>query len=205
MRKGWFVATSILLVTQDCYLVRGMKIFFPDIVQLSSEARDIFGNDADEYSILIDSRSPLRCYDYLIRDAAKTRKPVCCVMLDMQQREPQQLDLSLFLNISLTPKDMAALFNLFLNAKSKHLNLVWLKNLQLTSHEQTMLRLLKAGMAVDEIARQLHTSIKGLYREREILYKRLGVANFNEACLFIFKNKLLEYAGSDPWQENIKR
>ncbi|MGM1296763.1 LuxR family transcriptional regulator, partial [Enterobacter hormaechei] len=27
---------------------------------------------------------------------------------------------------------------------------------------------------------------------------RLGAGNFNEACLFIFKNKLLDAVGNDP-------
>ncbi|EQA1685377.1 LuxR family transcriptional regulator, partial [Enterobacter roggenkampii] len=54
------MATSIVLVTQDRYLVRGMRIFFPDIILLDSIDRNIFDNGADEYSVLIDSRAPLR-------------------------------------------------------------------------------------------------------------------------------------------------
>lgn len=59
------MATSIVLVTQDRYLVWGMRQFFPDIILLDSIDRNIFDNGADEYSVLIDSRSPLRLYDYL--------------------------------------------------------------------------------------------------------------------------------------------
>lgn len=186
------MATSILLVTQDCYLVKGIKIFFPDIIQLSSINHQVFESQADEYSVLIDSRSPLRCYDYLILNAVKARKPVYCVMLDMRQRESQLFSLKMFLNTSPSSADMAGLFTLFLNMNSKRLTPVWLENLGLSAHEQNMLRMLNAGMTMEEIAGVLKVSVKGLYRERTALYERLGATNFNEACLFIFRNRLLE-------------
>ena len=192
------VATSILLVTQDCYLVKGIKIFFPDIIQLSSINHQVFESQADEYSVLIDSRSPLRCYDYLILNAVKARKPVYCVMLDMRQRESQLFSLKMFLNTSLSSGDMAGLFTLFLNMKSKRLTPVWLENLGLSAHEQSMLRMLNAGMSMEEIASVLKVSVKGLYRERTALYERLGATNFNEACLFIFRNRLLEDLSDAP-------
>ncbi|KFD08691.1 hypothetical protein GKAS_00323 [Kluyvera ascorbata ATCC 33433] len=192
------VATSILLVTQDCYLVKGIKIFFPDIIQLSSINHQVFESQADEYSVLIDSRSPLRCYDYLIINAVKARKPVYCVMLDMRQRESQLFSLKMFLNTSRSSGDMAGLLTLFLNMKSKRLTPVWLENLGLSVHEQSMLRMLNAGMSMEEIAGVLKVSVKGLYRERTALYERLGATNFNEACLFIFRNRLLDDLSDGP-------
>ncbi|WP_227674919.1 hypothetical protein [Klebsiella sp. WP4-W18-ESBL-05] len=48
------MATSILLVTQDSYLVRGIELLFPDIIQLDSIDRKVFDGGADEYSVLID-------------------------------------------------------------------------------------------------------------------------------------------------------
>lgn len=192
------VATSILLVTQDCYLVKGIKIFFPDIIQLSSINHQVFESQADEYSVLIDSRSPLRCYDYLIINAVKARKPVYCVMLDMRQRESQLFSLKMFLNTSRSSGDMAGLLTLFLNMKSKRLTPVWLENLGLSVHEQSMLRMLNAGMSMEEIAGELKVSVKGLYRERTALYERLGATNFNEACLFIFRNRLLDDLSDGP-------
>ncbi|HFK4064723.1 TPA: helix-turn-helix transcriptional regulator [Kluyvera ascorbata] len=192
------MATSILLVTQDCYLVKGIKIFFPDIIQLSSINHQVFESQADEYSVLIDSRSPLRCYDYLIINAVKARKPVYCVMLDMRQRESQLFSLKMFLNTSRSSGDMAGLLTLFLNMKSKRLTPVWLENLGLSVHEQSMLRMLNAGMSMEEIAGVLKVSVKGLYRERTALYERLGATNFNEACLFIFRNRLLDDLSDGP-------
>lgn len=85
------MATSILLVTQDSYLVRGIELLFPDIIQLDSIDRKVFDGSADEYSVLIDSRSPLHCYDYLILDASRSKKPVSCIMLDMRYREAEML------------------------------------------------------------------------------------------------------------------
>ena len=192
------MATSILLVTQDCYLVKGIKIFFPDIIQLSSINHQVFESQADEYSVLIDSRSPLRCYDYLILNAVKARKPVYCVMLDMRQRESQLFSLKMFLNTSRSSGDMAGLLTLFLNMKSKRLTPVWLENLGLSVHEQSMLRMLNAGMSMEEIAGVLKVSVNGLYRERTALYERLGATNFNEACLFIFRNRLLDDLSDGP-------
>lgn len=199
------MATSILLVTQDYYLVKGMKIFFPEIIQLGSINRKIFDSGADEYSVLIDSRSPLRFYDYLIRDATKMRKSACCIMLDMRQREAQLLNLKLALNTSPKSINASPLFNFFINMRCERLTQIWLKNLELSTHEQIMLRLLRAGMTMDEVANKLNTSAKSLYRERTQLYERLGMANFNEACLFIFKNELLKYPRELPDREESRK
>lgn len=199
------MATSILLVTQDYYLVKGMKIFFPEIIQLGSINRKIFDSGADEYSVLIDSRSPLRFYDYLIRDATKMRKSACCIMLDMRQREAQLLNLKLALNTSPKSINASPLFNFFINMRCERLTQIWLKNLELSTHEQIMLRLLRAGMTMDEVANKLNTSAKSLYRERTQLYERLGMANFNEACLFIFKNELLKYPRELPDREERRK
>ena len=192
------VATSILLVTQDCYLVKGIKIFFPDIIQLSSINHQVFESQADEYSVLIDSRSPLRCYDYLIINAVKARKPVYCVMLDMRQRESHLFSLKMFLNTSRSSGDMAGLLTLFLNMKSKRLTPVWLENLGLSVHEQSMLRMLNAGMSMEEIAGVLKVSVNGLYRERTALYEPPGATTFNEACLCIFRNRPLDVLSVGP-------
>lgn len=192
------MATSIVLVTQDCFLVRGMRLFFPDIICLCSIDRNIFDTDANEYTVLIDSRTPLRLYDYLIRHPARTRKTICCVMLDMRPREEDLHSMKLFMNTSLTPPDMASLFNLVLDMKGWRLTTKWLLNLRLSTHEAIMLRLLRAGMSMEAVADELNTSVKSLYRKRTALSERLGAENFNEACLFIFKNKLLDVIGNDP-------
>lgn len=189
------MATSILLVTQDSYLVRGIELLFPDIIQLDSIDREVFDGSADEYSVLIDSRSPLHCYDYLIMDATRSKKPVSCIMLDMRYREAEMLNMKLFLRNLLEPTDITALFTLLLNMKSRRLTPVWLENLALSGAERLMLRLLMAGMTMEEAAVTLNTSVRGLYRQRAELSERLGVENFNEACLFIFKNHLLETPG----------
>lgn len=194
------MATSIVLVTQDRYLVRGMRIFFPDIILLDSIDRNIFDNGADEYSVLIDSRSPLRLYDYLIRHPARTKKTICCVMLDMRHREENLLSMKLFMNTSLTAPDMASLFNLVLNMKGRRLTTKWLLNLRLSTHEAIMLRLLRAGMPMEAIADELNTSVKSLYRKRTALSERLGAENFNEACLFIFKKQ----TAGRRWERSLK-
>ncbi|HGF0771271.1 TPA: helix-turn-helix transcriptional regulator [Kluyvera georgiana] len=191
------MATSILLVTQDSYLVRGIELLFPDIIQLDSIDRKVFDGSADEYSVLIDSRSPLHCYDYLILDASRSKKPVSCIMLDMRYREAEMLNMKLFLRNLLEPTDITALFTLLLNMKSRRLTSVWLENLVLSDAERLMLHLLMTGMTMEEAADMLNMSVRGLYRQRTELSERLGVENFNEACLFIFKNNLLELPG-DP-------
>lgn len=167
-------------------------MFFPNIIQLDSIDPTVFDKGADEYSVLIDSRSPLCFYDYLLRAASRSKKPVSCIMLDMRHRESELFSMKLFLNNLLAPTDITALFTLLLNMKSKRLTQRWLHKLGLSVQEKVMLRLLKAGMTMEEIADVLNISVRGLYRQRVELAERLGVDNFNEACLFIFKNNLLE-------------
>ena len=196
------MATSILLVTQDSYLVRGIELLFPDIIQLDSIDHKVFDGSADEYSVLIDSRSPLHCYDYLIHDASRSKKPVSCILLDMRYREAEMLNMKLFLRNLLEPTDITALFTLLLNMKSRRLTSVWLENLVLSDDERLMLHLLMKGMTMEEAAEMLNTSVRGLYRLRTELSERLGVENFNEACLFIFKNKLLDLPGDSHALDN---
>ena len=119
-------------------------------------------------------------------------------MLDMRHREENLLSMKLFTNMSHTAADMASLFNLVLNMKGRRLTTKWLLNLRLSMHEAIMLRLLRAGMSMEEVASELGMSVKSLYRKRTALSERLGAENFNEACLFIFKNKLLDAGGNDP-------
>lgn len=192
------MATSMILVTQDYYLFQGVKNFFPDIIQLDSSGKTILDNEVDEVSLLVDSRSPLCHYDYLVMEAAQSRKRICCIVLDMRHREEHLLSLKSFLNMSLSPADMATLFGLFLEMKSKRLTKEWFDDLRLSLSEQLMLRLLGAGMTMEEVAVNLNTSVKSLYRKRTALYERLGLDNFNEACLFIFRNKLLEHSVKSP-------
>lgn len=196
------MATSILLVTQDSYLVRGIELLFPDIIQLDSIDRKVFDGAADEYSVLIDSRSPLHCYDYLILDASRSKKPISCIMLDMRYREAEMLNIKLFLRNLLEPTDVTALFTLLLNMKSRRLTSVWLENLVLSDAERLMLHLLMAGMTMEEVADMLNMSVRGLYRQRTELSERLGVENFNEACLFIFRNNLLALPGDTRSLDN---
>lgn len=102
--------------------------------------------------------------------------------------------MKLFMNTSLTAPDMASLFSLVLDMKGRRLTAKWLLNLRL-SRAAIMIRLLKAGRSMEEIADKLNMSVKSLYRKRTVLSERLGAGNFNEACLFIFKNKLLDVIG----------
>ncbi|MVY94698.1 LuxR family transcriptional regulator, partial [Enterobacteriaceae bacterium 8376wD7] len=115
----------MILVTQDHYLFQGVKNFFPDIIQLDSSGKAILDNEVDELSLLVDSRSPLCHYDYLVMEAAQSRKRICCIVLDMRHREEHLLSLKSFLNMSLSPADMATLFGLFLEMKSKRLTKEW--------------------------------------------------------------------------------
>ena len=106
-------------------------------------------------------------------------------MLDMRHREENLLSMKLFMNTSLTAPDMASLFNLVLNMKGRRLTTKWLLNLRLSTHETIMLRLLRAGMSMEEIAGELNTSVKSLYRKRMALSERLGAENFNEAWVMV--------------------
>ena len=56
---------------------------------------------------------------------------------------------------------------------------------------------------MEEIAGELNTSVKSLYRKRMALSERLGAENFNEACLFIFKTNCWAQVGTIlGWGEN---
>lgn len=187
------VTSSVLLVTQDIYLRRGMREFFPDLIWLNSIDRSVFDRDTNEYFVLIDSRSPLCLYDYLICDSARMRKIVLYIMLDMRNREQKTLLLGLrFMRTSLASLDMVSLFRLLADINGKIFSTVWLNELRLSTDEIRLLQLLKNGVTMEEAARELDISVKGLYRMRTALCERLRVGNFNEACLFVFKNKLLD-------------
>ncbi len=183
----------MFLVTQDHFLFQGIKSFFPDIVLLHSIDRGIFDSSSDEYSVLVDSRSPLCLSEYLMFDAANAGKRISCIILEMRNRETHQLSLKWCLDMALARTDMAAMFGLFLDVKGNRLTKEWFNEIRLSEQERMMLLLLREGRTMEEVAVALELSVKSLYRKRIELYERLGLSNFNEACLFIFKNGLLDY------------
>ncbi|MBR7342211.1 LuxR family transcriptional regulator, partial [Klebsiella pneumoniae] len=79
---------------------------------------------------------------------------------DMRHREEHLLSLKSFLNMSLSPPDMATLFALFLEMNSKRLTKEWFDDLSLTLSEQLILRLLTAGMTSTGRALKLTMSLK---------------------------------------------
>ena len=164
----------------------GMRLFFPDIICLSSIDRNIFDTDANEYTVLIDSRTPLRLYDYLIRHPARTRKTICCVMLDMRPRGGSSQYEAVYEHVAYG-SGYGVVIQSGARYEGRRLTTKWLLNLRLSRHEAIMIRLLKAGRSMEEIADKLNMSVKSLYRKRTVLSERLGAGNFNEACLFIFK------------------
>ncbi len=184
-------ALSILLVTQDIYLSRGIREFFPELISLNTIDRTVFKNTADKYVILIDSRSPLFLYEYLIHNSVRMRKIILCIMLDMKNQEQEnQLPPLKFMKTSLMSLDMLPLFSLLISLNGKIIAEEWLDTLTLTPQETKMLQLLVNGTDIEDVANALNISVKGLYRMRTALCERLQVDNFNKACLFIFKNKL---------------
>ncbi len=63
----------MILVTRITIFFKVLRIFFPDIIQLDSSGKAILDNEVDEVSLLVDSRSPLCHYDYLVLAAAKSK------------------------------------------------------------------------------------------------------------------------------------
>lgn len=183
----------MLLVTQDHYLYQGIKKFFPDIALMHSIDPGILDGNRDEYSVLVDSRAPLRLSEYLIFDAAGAGKRISCIVLEMRHRETHQQSLKWCMDMSLACTDMAAMFSLFLDVKGNRLTREWFYEIRLSEQERAMIVLLRDGKSMEQVAGALSLSVKSLYRKRIELYERLGLFNFNEACLFIFKNGLLDY------------
>jgi DNA-binding CsgD family transcriptional regulator len=185
----------MLLVTQDRYLFQGIKSFFPDIVLLHSTEGEIFDSDGNEYSVLVDSRAPLCLSEYLMLSTASHGKRVSGIVLEMRYREAHLLNLKWCMDMAMARTDMAAMFGLFLETKGNRLTREWFDEIRLSEQERQMLILLREGKSMEEAAEALALSVKSLYRKRIELYERLGLSNFNEACLFIFKNGLLD----DPY------
>ena len=74
---------------------------------------------------------------------------------------------------------------------SKRLTKEWFDDLRLSLSETVIV--VTFTMADDHGGgRQSSIRTKAFTRKRTALYERLGLDNFNEACLFIFRNKLLE-------------
>lgn len=95
--------------------------------------------------------------------------------------------------MSIPHPDVEALFSLLQKVNIDRQAREWFLEMRLGNEERTMMKLLREGLPMENVAEKLNTSLKSLYRRRTELYERLGLANFNEACLFIFTHTEQDY------------
>ena len=191
--KGYAAVNATILITQDHYLYQGIKSYFPDIIQLRSVDRRSFSYGYEGYAILVDSRLPLVLWENIITSAGRAGTPVCCLVLDMRHSELSPLRLKWSLDMSIPHPDVEALFSLLQKVNIDRQAREWFLEMRLGNEERTMMKLLREGLPMENVAEKLNTSLKSLYRRRTELYERLGLANFNEACLFIFTHTKQDY------------
>ena len=191
--KGYAAVNATILITQDRYLYQGIKGYFPDLILLCAVERRSFSFGYEEYAVLVDSRLPLVQWENIITSAEKADAPVLCIMLDMRHSELSPLRLKWSLDMSMSHKDVEALFTLLQKVKIDRQAREWFYDMRLSADERTMMALLRKGLPMEAVAAKLNTSLKSLYRRRSELYERLGLSNFNEACLLMFTDEENNY------------
>ncbi|AJZ91916.1 LuxR family transcriptional regulator [Klebsiella michiganensis] len=193
MLKGYAAVNATILITQDHLLYQGIKNYFPDVILLRSVGRRSFSYGYTEYAILVDSRLPLAQWENIITSAEKTGTPVRCIMLDMRHSELSPLRQKWSLDMSMPHPGVEALFWLLQKVKLDRQAGEWFYAMRLSQEERKMMAWLRQGLPMEAVAEKLNTSLKSLYRRRTELYERLGLSNFNEACLLIFTDEEQNY------------
>lgn len=191
--KGYAAVNATILITQDRCLYQGIKGYFPDLILLCAVERRSFSFGYEEYAVLVDSRLPLVQWENIITSAEKADAPVLCIMLDMRHSELSPLRLKWSLDMSMSHTDVEALFTLLQKVKIDRQAREWFYDMRLSVNERTMMALLRKGLPMEAVAEKLTTSLKSLYRRRSELYERLGLSNFNEACLLMFTDEESNY------------
>ncbi len=184
---------ATILITQDRYLYQGIKNYFPDVILLHSVGRRSFSYGYKEYVILVDSRLPLAQWENIITSAEKAEAPVRCLVLDMRHTELFPLRQKWSLDMSMPYRDIEGLFWVLQKVKLDRQAGEWFYTMRLSEEERKMMMWLRKGLPMEAVAEKLCTSLKSLYRRRNELYERLGLANFNEACLLIYTDEEQQY------------
>ncbi|NIF47585.1 LuxR family transcriptional regulator [Enterobacter sp. Ap-1006] len=191
--KEYTAVNATILITQDRYLYQGIKNYFPDVIRLYSVDRRSFSYGYKEYAVLVDSRLPLEQWENIITSAEKAEAPVRCIMLDMRHSELSPLRLKWSLDMSMPYRDIEGLFWLLQKVKLDRQAGEWFYAMRLSQEERKMMMWLRKGLPMEAVAEKLCTSLKSLYRRRNELHERLGLANFNEACLLIYTDEEQQY------------
>ncbi|SMG27946.1 regulatory protein, luxR family [Cedecea sp. NFIX57] len=184
---------ATILITQDRYLYQGIQSYFPDIILLHSVGRRSFSYGYKEYAILVDSRLPLAQWENIITSAEKAEALVRCIVLDMRHTELFPLRQKWSFDMSMPHREVEALFWVLQKVKLDRQAGEWFYGMRLTQEERLMMAWLRRGLPMETVAEKLNTSLKSLYRRRNELYERLGLTNFNEACLLIYTDEENNY------------
>lgn len=95
--------------------------------------------------------------------------------------------------MSMPYRDIEGLFWVLQKVKLDRQAGEWFYAMRLSQEERKMMMWLRKGLPMEAVAEKLCTSLKSLYRRRNELYERLGLANFNEACLLIYTDEEQQY------------
>ena len=195
--------TKIFMVTNDKFLFLGLRTIIPNLFLINMEECDsdsidhvITTNIQDsKYAVIFDNRITLKVFNRLMSNFFCSTSCISSMLLDMQGKNCARMF------IGEPPKINARTIEGIYNQVNRCLLNFSTINFRrristyrITPNEFQIISSMLNGKNLRDISRALTLSEKKLYTYRDRLHHRFGFSNFNEACLFIFRNEML----SDP-------
>jgi hypothetical protein len=196
------MAITTLILTKDRYLFQALNALINGVQWVRDSERSDFIDELyqGEYRILIDNRIPYIEYENLRSHLNKNNSGVDCILLEMRNAIYFRQGYRYIKKIKMTysVKELARALQskfrerkYFPNDKQKSIRCY------LTNLDKKMIIMAINGVHTKNIGKVCKCSDTQLYYRRGKMYRMLGMVSYNQACVFILQNKLVEVIPND--------
>ena len=191
---------KIFIVTSDMYLYLGLKSADHQITLLYINPDGVFDMDESivnevfnmKHAVIFDNRISLRNFNRLMSTIFSTKNCISSMLIDMNGKPCARMYIGEAPKVN--SKTLMGIIRQIHSCVSSSTQINFknkISRYELSERESHIIRAMLNGERVKFLSQSLTISEKNLYNYRGRLHTRLGFSNFNEACLFIFKNEVL--------------
>ena len=190
---------SKILISHDRFLYHALEELIPNLQHMSVDCIDGLDMDAfwqgDECYLLVDNRMPFNFVEKVRALLLDKKVKVELIVLEMKgaiyfrkgYEKYKKIDMRG--GISVCQDVIAACLHGGNFSEIK--NIAWQKRF-IRGIDLELMRLIQAGESLALIAKQFRMPVKRVYFHRERFYRDLGFESYNQACIFIIHNGLLD-------------
>lgn len=196
-----FRVKTIFFVTNDRFLYAGLKSIIPNVELVHvkesyhTEAIELIIRKVQDlkYAVIFDNRITLKSFNRLMGEYFKSSHCISSLIMDMKGKScvtlftgyPPKIDAKTPSGVLLQIMDCIS--------SGEHISLDNVKyRYEISRKEFEIIMAMLIGDHFEDLSRKLYVNKKTLYHHRGRMHLRFGFSSFNEVCLFIFRNKILQ-------------